>query len=129
MRYSAAVERHFQDPVHAGLPRGQGGRRARGEAGSLVHRAWVVFHARVEGARIAELSFQAYGCPHVIAACSRTTERLSGEPVAAAFALEPRDLMGELEVPVEKLGRLLILQDALRNCFRDWDTTQPAAAP
>ena len=128
MDYSPAVERHFRAPRHAGMPRGSGGVGARGEAGSMARGTWIVFHARVEAERIAELTFQAYGCPHVIAACSLVTDQLTGKPVTAAGSFEPADLMRELEVPVEKHGRVLILQDALRNCFRDWDTTQPTGA-
>jgi NifU-like protein involved in Fe-S cluster formation len=126
-RYCAAVERHFRAPAHAGLPRGQGGTPARGEAGSVSRGTWVVFHARLEAGRILELTFQAYGCPHVIAACSQITAQLTGAPVAAGLAMAPDTLMRELEIPVQKHGSLLILQDALRNCLRDWDTTQPAA--
>jgi NifU-like protein involved in Fe-S cluster formation len=126
MKYCATVEQHFRSPRHAGLPRGQGGVQRRGEAGSMARGAWIVFHARIESGRIAELTFQAYGCPHVIAACSRTTERLTGEPPAVALAYDAAGLMPELDMPVAKRGSLLVLEDALQNCFRDWDTTQPA---
>ncbi len=98
----------------------------RGEAGSAGQGTWIVFHARVEAGRIAELTFQAYGCPHVIAACSRVTEQLSGALIEAIPAVDTGALMRELEIPVQKHGSLLILQDALRNCWRDWDTRQPA---
>lgn len=126
-RYCAAVERLFRARACAGLPRGQGGVHLRGEAGSAGQGTWIVFHARVEAGCIAELTFQAYGCPHVIAACSRVTEQLTGAPIEAIPAVDPAALMRELEIPVQKHGSLLILHDALRNCWRDWDTTQPAA--
>lgn len=87
--------------------------------------AWIVFHARIADERIAELTFHAYGCPHLIAACDRTVELLSGQSPRCAFGFDLHRVMDELDIPVEKLGRLLVLQDALRNCFRDWDTTQP----
>jgi NifU-like protein involved in Fe-S cluster formation len=128
MEYSTAVARHFRQPAHAGILAGRDGRLLCGEAGTMAEGTWVVFHARVDGERVTALSFQAYACPHVIAACSRTTELLTGAAVAQAADFDPATLMAELEIPVEKRGRLLILEDALRNCFRDWDTTRPASA-
>ena len=55
-------------------------------------------------------------------------EILAPGPVAQLWEFDPTAVRAELGIPAEKLGSLLILQDALRNCFRDWDTTQPAGA-
>ena len=46
---------------------------------------------------------------------------LTGAPVEALMRLEPDSLMTALGVPVEKMGRMLVIQDALRNCFIDWE--------
>lgn len=90
--------------------------------------ARVAIEADIVERRIRRIAFRAYGCPHVIAACSRATEVLTGAPVEALLGIEAAALGGELDAPAGKLGRLLLVEDALRNCFRDWDTTQPAAA-
>ncbi len=82
----------------------------------------------MRGATVEQLAFQAYGCPYLIAASSRAMEILAPGPVARIAAFDPATLVTELAIPPEKLGSLLILQDALRNCFLDWDTTQPAGA-
>ena len=66
--------------------------------------------------------FLAYGCPHTIAACSWMTEKLSGVPVGELVNFAPDWVTDELNIPVEKAGKLLILQDALRKCFDDWKT-------
>ena len=128
MSYSAAVRRHFHEPSNAGAMAGAADGRVRGEAGSAAAGTRVVFWARIEDQRIVAMSFQALACPHVIAACSRTTELLSGQALAAARAFDPQLLMAELQIPPDKLGRLLIVEDALRNCFAAWDTTQLAGA-
>lgn len=128
MNYSAATRRHFYEPSNAGGMAGVAADRVRGEAGSAETGTWVVFWARIEGQRVVAMSFQALACPHVIAACSRTTELLAGKALAAARAFDPKLLMAELQVPPDKLGRLLIVEDALRNCFAAWDTTQLAGA-
>lgn len=122
MNYSPLTERHFRAPSNAGAVAG-GGVLARGEAGSGAEGLWIVFEARVETGRIVAVSFRALACPHVIAACSRTTEILAGMPVAAANGWSPIALMEELGIPAEKRGRLLVLEDALRRCLAAWDTT------
>ena len=124
MQYSPMVERHFRAPVGAGAPRYDTGRWVRGEAGERALGTHIVFHLRAEAGRVAELRFQAFGCPHTIAACSLAAERLSGQPVEALREFSPRCIAAALDLPVEKLGRLLMVEDALRNCFVAWDNSQ-----
>ena len=120
MQYSEAVRRYFDAPVNAGpLP----GHAARGEAGEREQGIHVVFWARVQDGRIEDISFQAFGCPHSIAACCLATERLRGQAAEAMLELAPESLAAPLEMPAEKMGRLLVIQDALRNCFRAWENS------
>lgn len=128
MGYPATVERHFSHPSNVGPLAGEA-RMFRGEAGSAARGAWVVFEADICDGVARRLAFRAFGCPYLIAACSRATEILGGGPAAELDRFDPASLTGELGIPPEKLGSLLILQDALRNCFGDWDTTQPAGPP
>ncbi len=85
-----------------------------GEAVALERGAWVRFSARVEDGRIAEAAFQAWGCPHTLAAAALAAGRLPGLAPGAAPPLDARSLAAELDAPAEKLGRLLIVEDALR---------------
>lgn len=127
IEYPAAVRRHFLEPARVGpLAAPPGGRLYRGEAGAAAAGTWVVIEAVVRQATLEDIAFRAYGCPYLIAACSRAMEILAPGPVTRLVEFDPATLRAELAIPVEKLGSLLILQDALRNCFRDWDTTQPA---
>lgn len=129
MDYSQVVRRHFSEPANLGpLEPRPGECLCRGAAGSVAAGAQVTIEAAVRESQVLRLAFRAFGCPHLIAACSRATELLAPGPVAGLAAFAPEALMAEFGVPAEKLGSLLILQDALRNCFRDWDTTQPAEA-
>ena len=127
MDYPGEVERHFRDPANVGSL--AGGPVARGEAGSAGSGAWIVVEAGIADATIRRIAFRAYGCPYLIAACSRATEMLLGGPAADLARFDIHPLAAELAVPAGKLGRLLVLQDALRNCWTDWDTTQPAGHP
>lgn len=111
--YSAEVRRLFAAPPRCGaLPPGPG-TRCRGEAEALDRGAWVRLEARLQDGIVADARFQAWGCPHLIAACALVTERLVGQPAPGAFRLDPAGLARELEVPAAKLGRLLVLEDAL----------------
>jgi hypothetical protein len=102
---------------------------ARGEAGSEDAGTRVAFAARVRAGRVARLEARVFGCPHTRAACDRAVQLLTGAPVADLGRLEPRQLGADLGIPPEKAGRLLIIQDALRNCLADWDNGELKPAP
>jgi NifU-like protein involved in Fe-S cluster formation len=127
MPYPPVVEQYFDNPANVGPLHPAPARLYRGEAGAAAQGTWIVIEADIGHGRVRRLAFRAFGCPYVIAACSRATELLTGAPVAALAGFLPEAVARELAVPADRLGRLLVLQDALRNCFRDWDTTQPAA--
>lgn len=111
--YSDLVVEHFHSPRNPGdLAAGPGIRRTR--AGNRTVGAEVSFSVRIAGGSVAEVRFQAFGCPHFMAAASLVTERLQGVPVAALGRWSAGEIGRELGVPVEKRGRLLILEDAVR---------------
>jgi len=93
-----------------------------GEAGSEHLGTWVRLAARVAQGRVQEVRPQVYGCPHVAAACRLLAERLAGQPVAAPLAGTPEEWRQIVGAPVEKLGRMLIIEDALHDLSR----SQPA---
>jgi len=82
---------------------------------------WVVITAGIRGERVHRLEARVYGCPHTMAACDHVVQQLTGGTAAGLGALDPLALAAALEIPVEKTSRLLIIQDALRNCLADWD--------
>ncbi len=117
--YSAAVEQAFDHPVHAGDLSG-----ASGTAGSRALGTEVAFSMQVAAGMISQMTFQAYGCPHTIAACELAVEGLLGKAPETLEKWVPDRVAQLLEVPVEKTGRLFFIQDALRNCWQDWDTNK-----
>jgi len=121
MDYSAEVLARFRDPPQAGAPAPGARDWYRGEAGDLERGTWIVMHARIVAGRVRELRFEAFGCPHVVAACSLAAEQLARQPAARLAAFEHAAVAEPLAVPAEKAGRLLILEDALRNCFQAWE--------
>ncbi len=132
--FGATVARLRRRAPQPGPPLAPGGELpgallARGEAGSMEVGTWVVFEAWVQDGRVSRLAAQVYGCPDSQAACDRAAQLLTGGPVAGLGTLEPLALGVDLEIPTEKTARLLIIQDALRNCLADWDNRLQSRPP
>ncbi len=117
MRYSALTRRYFETAASAGTLDGAGVRR--GTAGSRAQGAWRRFDLRVGPGTglIEEARFLAYGCPHTIAVAAWVAERAVGGPARAELPEDVQRLRQRFEVPVEKLGRLLVVEDAWRAAF------------
>lgn len=113
-RYSESVRALFTELAGAGDLAPGAGATVWGEAAALDRGAWVQFAARVEGGRFVDCRFRAFGCPHTLAAASLVACRLRGAPLDLASAISASGLALELEAPAEKMGRLLVVEDALR---------------
>jgi hypothetical protein len=123
MLYNALTRRHFAMATHAGVLTGPGVQR--GVAGSRRLGTWVQFDlqfdvsvdvrtARGGSAGLLAVRFQAFGCPHVIA----IADWIAQEAAAAALPGTPGlpesvpELRERFDVPAEKTGRLLVIEDA-----------------
>jgi NifU-like protein involved in Fe-S cluster formation len=113
LRDSPRVLELFRKLPGAGtLPAGAG-RVVAGEAVALDRGAWVRFEARLEAGRVAECRFRAFGCPHTLAAAALAASKLEAAAPADASPVDAGLLARELDVPAEKLGRLLVVEDAI----------------
>jgi len=112
--YSPRVRELFATLPHAGVIEDGTGQVLRGEAGTPSEGAWVRFHLRVGDGRVIDARFQGLGCPHTLAAAAWLAGRLPGRELAQAVPESPESWGRDLAVPVEKLGRLLMIEDALR---------------
>ena len=118
MEYSSEVVRRFAAPERAGeLPRGTPG-LVSGEAEDRTQGVWVRFDLRVIEGVIQTVRFQAFGCPHTVAAADLAAEWLEGAPVDAAREVGAERLRAALGAPVEKLGKMLKIEDAAAVCWR-----------
>jgi NifU-like protein involved in Fe-S cluster formation len=118
-RYGTEVRRRMADLARAGhLPLAEN--VASGRAGDREQGAEVVLQCRIEDGRVREARFQAFGCPHLIAAADWLAERLVGAARENLMAWDWREVAAVLEVPPAKFGRLLTLQDALRAVAGNW---------
>jgi len=99
---------------------GLGAAEVVGEAGGPGREAWVRFRLRVDKGVVKSALFKAYGCPHTLAIAAWITERVRGRGRADLAPGTPAEWAEALAVPVEKLGRLLVVEDALADCARHW---------
>ena len=106
--YSSLVRDCFASPAHAGdLDRGVS--VDVDDQGASVRLAAIAKGGSLEAHR-----FRAWGCPHLIAACEYFCAEYEGRPVAALSDFRATDIMQKLAVPVEKTGRILVVEDAVR---------------
>jgi NifU-like protein involved in Fe-S cluster formation len=122
--YSPLVVEHFERPRN-------GGRFERapdtieGVAGSVAHGAMFTLSARLAAERIKDVRYEVYGCPHCIAAGSWLSERLIGATCSELSAWSWREAADALQMPAEKRGRLLILEDAVHSLAEAWRAVIP----
>jgi NifU-like protein involved in Fe-S cluster formation len=108
--YSARVRELFAGPDHAGDLEKADLRVQIEEQGVRIGLA-----ADIDGDIISGLRFRAWGCPHLIAAAEAFCREFEGRPVSALQAFSAAEIMQTLPVPREKLGRILVLEDAVRS--------------
>ena len=108
-RYFLAAPRVPEFPegaAPAGVRHGRAGRQVDGVA--------VLFELKIADGTVKSARFSAYGCPHTVAVSAWLCEVLEGAALEAGMPGNPADWADKFAVPAEKLGRLLIVEDALR---------------
>jgi hypothetical protein len=84
-----------------------------GEAGEASLGTSLRFALHLEAGVVKDARVQVYGCPHTVAACNEVARRLKGQ-VPGEFAVgTPEEWRVAVCAPIEKLGRMLIIEDAL----------------
>ena len=107
--YSAKVRELFAAPAHAGeLPGGK-------SVSVTDQGVRLKFSATSADGSISAMRFKAWGCPHVIAAAEAVCEGLEGRSARDLETCTVADVMQNLPVPVEKTGRILVIEDAVRS--------------
>jgi cysteine desulfurase len=91
-----------------------------GEAGGHGQETWVRFHLLTAGDTVKEARFQAFACPHTTEVAVWLCEELRGRKRQALIPGSPGAWAQVRGIPAEKLGRLLVVEDALRACLAHW---------
>jgi adenylylsulfate kinase len=101
--YPAQVLAHFRNPVGAGRLAGDDPSVASAEARDPDGGQRVRMHVRLApDARLAEVRFQAFGCPATIAVASAAVERLVGRARAEALELTADSLARALDLSADQ---------------------------
>jgi NifU-like protein involved in Fe-S cluster formation len=110
VKYNEATLHYFRTAETAGVLTGPGTQR--GSAGTREQGTWVQFDVLIGERIIREARFLAFGCPHTLAVAAWVAERAAGRDVRAVLPESMQELSERFAVPVEKRGRLLIIEDA-----------------
>ena len=110
MNYNELTRRYFESASNVGELKGPG--VFRGAAGSLEGGTWVQFDLQINAGAVSAARFLAFACPHTIAISAWLAEQAVGHRVKPLMPEGVQELRDRFAVPVEKMGRLLIIEDA-----------------
>jgi hypothetical protein len=110
MNYNELTRRYFAAAANVGKLTGAG--VFRGAAGSLEGGTWVQFDLQISAGAVSAARFLAFACPHTIAVSAWLAEQAVGHRVKPLLPEGVQGLRDRFAVPVEKTGRLLIIEDA-----------------
>jgi len=122
--YNLRTRQYFEHPVHAGKLCEAHTVSAAAEARESEAGARLRLEVGVRGDRLCECRFQVYGCPHLIAALEWLCTHFEGKTLGALEQFRVADCMSLLAVPVEKTGRILLLEDAIRSLSDELRSTR-----
>lgn len=118
-RPPASIIEHVNNPRNAGeLPDAD----AVGRASLSGSAPRCEFFIRIDGDRVSEARFQAFGCGYSIASCSMLTELVTGESIEQCTCLTPGDVEQALGgLPSNKRFCCEIAIAALKDALRQVD--------
>jgi hypothetical protein len=100
-----------------------------GEAGAERLGTWVRLAAWAQQGVIRDVRMQVYGCLHTAAACRLVAAELRCSPLTRLPSGDPENWRKSVHAPVEKLGQMLIIGDALTALCRSAVPEDPIAPP
>lgn len=110
--YSDPVWQLFRETPRSGT---LGNGALTGSATTPASRACLQLQVRLEGARISDARFQAYGCPTTIAVGAWLAGHAVGRSLADLSAVRAGDIRQALEIPEDRLHCALMGEDALKS--------------
>lgn len=118
--YNNVVRRYFAEAAHAGGLSRDYPLNLRAETSESDKGSKVTLAAGVADGRVAEMRFRVLGCPHLIAAAEALCQDREQGGVAALGKFDLQAMMARLDIPVEKTGRILLLEDALNSLMAQY---------
>jgi len=112
--YSPQTRRYFENPAHAGDLAGDYTTSAVAQASESDGGACVQLAIGLRDGKLAECRFRIFGCPHLIAAAEWLCSESEGRTFSALSRFQAGECMKILGIPVDKTGRVLLLEDTIR---------------
>jgi len=119
--YNAETRALFANPAHAGDLQAGPARSALAEVSESSAGAKIQLAVGLVDGQIQKCRFRVLGCPHLIAASEWLCRTLEGGPAADLADFRAADCMEPLGIPIEKTGRILLLEDAIRLLLEQLD--------
>lgn len=111
--YAMPVWQRFREPRHAGRL-ADGPAIFTAEAGSAAARASLRLQVEIDGQRVRQARFQAYGCPSAIAVGEWLAEQLECQAPSEWAAINAATIRAVLEISEDKAHCALMGEDVLR---------------
>jgi len=116
--YTEKVMEHFKNPKNMGEMKDADGK---GEVGNPSCGDLMTVYIKVKDGRIADISFQTFGCVAAVATSSMVTELARGKTLDEAMKLTREDVAESLGgLPPIKLHCSNLAADALHEAIKDY---------
>lgn len=112
--YNELVRACFENPDHAGDLGGDYAETLEADLTQAADGTRLMLSAGVADGTVSQMRFRAWGCPHFLAAAELLCREKEAGPVDSLSRFDLNAMMQRLSVPVEKTGKLLLLEDALK---------------
>ena len=116
--YSETVMDHFRHPRNVGVIEDADGV---GEVGNAKCGDIMKIYLKIDGAVVADVKFETFGCGSAIASSSMATEMIKGKPVAEAMELTNKAVAEALDgLPAHKLHCSVLAEEAIKKALEDY---------
>ena len=112
--YNALTRALFADSLHVGDLQNEHEITAHAVASESADGARIELTIGLAGGKLQECRFRVFGCPHLVAATEWLCRNSEGGTMVDLAAFRAADCMEPLDISVEKTGRILLLEDAIR---------------
>ena len=112
--YNALTMALFVAPAHVGDLQHKYAKSALAEASESAAGARLQLAVGIDEGTLQEIRFRVFACPHLIAAAEWLCKEYEGRTLADLAGFRAADCMVPLAIPVERTGRILLLEDAIR---------------
>ena len=113
--YNETVREYFHNAAHAGHLSRDYPQILESVVAESGRGARIALSVGIEDELVAEMRFHVWGCPHLIAAAQWLCEQRESGPISALKDFPLLEIMRHLSIPVEKTGRILLLEDAQKS--------------